>query len=278
MKLSMLKLLSIPLLLSNTLFASAASEKVEYFLTEKFSENKRVKSIDVNVKEEVPLADLKGWKGYIVEIEAYLKEQPEKQIRQKMIWFSNGRLITKELTDMETGKSLESKVRPKFQEKFYTKENLIYGDKNAKHKVVVFSDPLCPFCKGFVPGALKEMKKDPKKFAIYYYHLPLERIHPAAVHIVKMATAAELKGVKDVTLKMYQIKVDSREKDINKILEAFNKAVGTNLTQKDINDPKVLQHVNHDFDVANELMVAGTPTIYIDGKVDETKEGYKKLK
>lgn len=276
--LSMLRLLSITLLLSSSLSASTTNETIEEFLTDKFEENSRIKSVDVHIKERHPLKNLKGWNGYIVEVEAYLKQNPEHPIKQRMIWFSNGKVITKELADMESGRSLVDQIKPKFQNKFYTKENLIYGDVNARHKVVLFSDPLCPFCKGYVPGAIKEMKKDPKKFAIYYYHMPLERIHPASVHIVKMAAAAELQGVKDATLKMYNIKVNPREKDVKVILKAFNAAVGTNLTEKDINDIKVLRHVNHDFDVANELMVSGTPTVYLDGKMDDSKKGYKKVK
>lgn len=276
--LSMLRLLSIILLVSNTLLADTTNEKLEEFLVDKFEENDRIKSVEVKVQESVPLKDLKGWSGYIVEVEAYLKENPSKQVKQRMIWFSNGQMITKELVDMESGRPLVDLVKPKFQNKFYKKENLIYGNENAKHKVVLFSDPLCPFCKGYIPGAIQDMKKDPKKFAIYYYHLPLERIHPASTQIVKMATAAELQGVKDVTLKMYDIKVNPRETDVKKILEAFNKAVGTNLSEKDINDIKVLRHVNNDFDTANELMVAGTPTVYLDGKMDESKKGYKTVK
>lgn len=276
--LSMLRLLSITLLLSSSLSATTTNETIEEFLTDKFEENSRIESVEVHIKESQPLKNLQGWNGYIVEVEAYLKQNPKRQIKQRMIWFSNGRIITKELADMQSGRSLVDQIKPKFQNKFYAKENLIYGDPNARHKVVLFSDPLCPFCKGYVPGAIKEMKKDPKKFAIYYYHMPLERIHPASVHIVKMAVAAELQGVKDAILKMYDIKVNAREKDVQKILEAFNKAVGTKLTQKDINDIKILRQVNHDFDVANELMVSGTPTVYLDGKIDESKKGYKKVK
>ncbi len=276
--LSMLRLLSITLLLSSSLSANSANEKLEEFLTDKFEENDRIQSVSVKVQESVPLKDLKGWNGYIVLVEANLKENPKRLVKQRMIWFSNGVVVTKELTDMESGQSLVEKVKPKFQDKFYKKENLIYGNKNAKHKVVLFSDPLCPFCKGFIPGAIKEMSEDPKKFAVYYFHLPLERIHPASVHIVKMATAAEMQGIEDVTLKMYDIKVNPRENNVQKILEAFNKAVGTNLTEKDINTPAVLKHVNSDFDIANELMVAGTPTVYLDGKIDEKKKGYKTVK
>ena len=276
--LSKLKLLSITLLFASSVFANATYDEIGEFLSDKFEENPRIQSADVQVIDAVPLQEPKGWSGYIVEIEAYLKERPKQPIKQRMVWFSDGTVITKELVNIKTGEDLTKKVKPKFQEKFYTKENLIYGNANARHKVVIFSDPLCPFCRGYVPGALKKMKKEPNKFAVYYYHFPLDRIHPASPHIVKMATAAEMKGVKDVMLKIYDIKVNPRETDVKKILEAFNKAVGTHLTEKDINTPAVLKQVNHDFNVVNELMVQGTPTVYLDGKIDETKKGYLKVK
>jgi len=273
---SMLKLLSITLLLNSFVYASVISEKVEDFLDDKFMENPRLKSVDVQVSDVVPLTQLKGWNAYIVDVEAYLKAQPKRKIKQRMIWFSDGRIITKELTDMESGESLTDLVKPPFKEEFYTKENLVFGNINAKHKVAIFSDPLCPFCKGFVPGALSYMKKHPEKFAVYYYHFPLERLHPASVHLVKAAVAAELQGHKNVVEKLYEVHVNPNERDVKKIVAAFNKAEGTNLTSKDLDTPAVIKQVNRDLDIANAVMVGGTPTIYLDGKVDNTKKKYLK--
>jgi thiol-disulfide isomerase/thioredoxin len=274
----MLKLLSTTLLLSSFLYAENIADKVEDFLDDKFTENPRLKSVDVQVSDVVPLKQLKGWNAYIVDVEAYLKAQPKRVIKQRMIWFSDGRIITKELTDMQSGESLTDLVKPPFKDEYYTKENLIYGNPDAKHKVAIFSDPLCPFCKGFVPGALDYMKKDPKKFAIYYYHFPLERLHPASVHLVKAAVAAELQGNKNVIEKLYRVQINPQERDVKKILAAFNKAVGTKLTPKDLNTPAVIKQVNRDLDIANVVMVGGTPTIYLDGKVDNTKKKYLKVK
>jgi len=274
--LSMLKLLSITLLLSSCLYAETQSEKIADFLEDKFLQNPRLQSVDVSVIDSVALTQVKGWNAYIVNVEAILKEK-KKKIKQKMIWFSDGRVITKELTDMKDGSNITELVKPEFKPEYFTKENLIYGNADAKHKVAIFSDPLCPFCKGYVPDALKYMKKYPETFAVYYYHFPLERLHPASVHLVKMAAAAEQKGVKDVVLKLYNVKVNAREKDIKKILAAFNKAVGTNLTEADINTKAVLKQVNHDYDIADKVMVGGTPTVYFDGKVDHTKKKYLKV-
>ena len=271
----MLKLLATSLLLGSFLYANT-SDDIEDFLSSKFSKNPQLKSIDIDVDSRLPLKDLQGWDAYIVNVKAVLKAKPKQEIIQKMVWFSNGDVITKELTDMHSGSSYTDLVKPDFKSKYYKKENLIYGNANARHKIAIFSDPLCPFCKAFVPNALKEMKKEPKRYAVYYYHLPLERIHPASVPLVRIAQAAQEQGVKDVILKMYAIKLNPHEKNINVILAAFNKAVGANIKASDIQTKEVQTQIKFDADVANDLMVAGTPTIYVDGKMDRTKNKYKK--
>ncbi|SFV66850.1 Secreted protein, suppressor for copper-sensitivity ScsC [hydrothermal vent metagenome] len=272
----MLKLLSITLLLSSFVYASSISDKVADFLDDKFMENPRLKSIDVQVADVVPLKQLKGWNAYIVDVKGSLKAQPKRVIKQRMIWFSDGNVITKELIDLQSGLSLIDFVKPSFKTEYYHKENLIFGDVHAKHKVAIFSDPLCPFCRGFVPGALSYMKKYPKRFAVYYYHFPLERLHPASGPLVKAAAAAELQGYKDVVEKLYKVQINPREKNVKKIIEAFNKAEGTHLVLKDLDTPAVTKQINHDRELANALMVAGTPTVYLDGKVDNTKKKYLK--
>lgn len=274
----MLKLLTITLLLSSFVYAQNTGKKVEEFLTEQFGENPRLKSVNVKVSDIVPLEDLKGWNAYILDVSAVLKDKPKGLVKQKMLWFSDGNIITKELTKMSSGESLTDLVKPDFKPSYYSKANLIYGNANAKHKVAIFSDPLCPFCRGFVPGAIKEMKANPEKFAVYYYHFPLERLHPAAVVLVQAAAAAEHKGIKDVVLKLYNVEIDARETNPEKILLAFNKAVGSSITVADLKNPAVQKQIRFDQEVADALMVNGTPTLYLDDKIDQTKKKYKSVK
>ena len=273
----MLKLLSTTLLLSSFVYASTG-EKIAGFLEDKFSENPRLKSVDVEVEEVRTLKQLPKWNAYILNVSAVLKTKQKRTLHQKMIWFSNGKFITKDLTDIHTGESLIQSVKPKVKAKYYTKDHLIYGNANARHKVVIFSDPLCPFCRGFVPGAIKHMKKEPQKYAVYYYHFPLARLHPASVTLVKAAVAAELKGKKDVIAKLYNVKINSRERNVQKILDAFNKAENTKITVNDIKQPQVIKELQHDKAVGDDLMVSGTPTVYIDGAIDKTRQKYLKAK
>ena len=272
-----LKLLLSSILLSSFLHADKSAEKIEDFLQETIGENPNLDNLDINVVDTIKVEQMDNWNAYVVNIDATIKKDKRK-VKQKMIWFSNGKVITKELTLMSSNESLTDLVKPSFKDSDYKKENLIYGDSNAKHKVAIFSDPLCPFCRTFVPKAIKYMKKDPKKFAIYYYHFPLPSIHPAAVELVKAATAAELKGHKDVVLNLYKVKVDAREKDVNKILIAFNKTMKTNIKPSDLKSAEVLKHFKNDIKTAENLMVNGTPTMFFDGKIDKTKKKYEKAK
>ncbi|MBU1658075.1 thioredoxin domain-containing protein [bacterium] len=275
----MLKLLATTLLLSSALLAVGSGELIEKHLEKAFKSNPNISSLNIKVVDKMPVEGLKGWDAYVIKIDATLQAKPEnREISQKMIWFSNGSVITQDLVDLKSGDSLKELVSPTFKDEFYKKENLIYGNANAKHKVAIFSDPLCPFCRNFVPKAINDMKKEPNKFAIYYYHFPLPTLHPAAVELTKAAIAAELKGHKDVILKLYTVEVDAREKDINKILAAFNKIIDANIKPEDLHLPEVLKHYENDLKIASDVMVQGTPTLFLDGKVDKTKRQYEKVK
>ncbi len=274
----MLKLLATTLLLSSALVANQ-NKKVEEFLKDSFSNNPAIIKLDVKIVENIALPNMKGWEALIISIKGTVKAKPKpRDIKQKMIWFSNGELITKELTDLNTGESLKDLFKPTLKAKHYKKENLIYGNVNAKHRVAIFSDPLCPFCRTYVPDAIEEMKKEPNKFAIYYYHFPLPAIHPAAVELSKAAIAAELKGEKNVVLNLYKVEVNAKEKDVNKILKAFNKTMKTNITVADLASPAVMKHYMYDQTVAEDVMVNGTPTMFFDDKVDKSKRKYQKVK
>ena len=183
-----------------------------------------------------------------------------------------------DLVDLKTGRSLKSSVTPKIKAEYYDDAHRIYGNKNAKHTITIFSDPLCPYCQDSVPAALDYLKNYPKTFAVYYYHLPLESIHPAATTLVKAMNVVHANGVKDFIQKAYKTEIGASEQDSKKILTAFNKSVGTNVTIKDIEAKNILSHYKYDMDVATSLMVRGTPTIFIDGTKDNSRNGYRNIK
>ena len=186
--------------------------------------------------------------------------------------------FTPELTDMKTGQNLKDTIVPDFKAEFYAPQNHIYGNADAKHKVAIFSDPLCPFCRKFVPEAINYMKQYPETFAVYYYHFPLARIHPAAVALTKAAIVAEHQGRKDVVLKMYTVNIDAHETNEQKIIDAFNKHLNTSVKLKDIHTKAVEKQVKFDEEVITSMMVNGTPTIFFDGKKDASKDKFRQVK
>ena len=274
----MLKLLATTLLLSSLAQAGVSGKDVEKFIKNSFKNNPNISSIELKTEHSIELKKPKGWSAFIVSAKAVLAKDKRK-VNQKMIWFSNGEVVTQDLLDMDTGKSLKDLVSPEFKPEYYKDSNLIYGNKNAKHKVVIFSDPLCPFCRNFVPKAINEMKAKPNTFAIYYYHFPLPSLHPAAVELVKAAKALELRGThKDVVLNLYKVKIDAKERNVEKILKAFNATMKSSIKQADLNSVAVQKHLKDDLDRADSVMVQGTPTMFFDGKIDKQKNKYKTAK
>jgi len=272
---SMLKLLVITLTLSSLLQAGTSNKAVEGFIKKSFKGNPNIKNIDVKIVHKTALKKPKGWEAFIVNMDAVLSKG-DRKVNQKMIWFSNGEVITQELIDINTAKSLKDLVAPEFKDEYYTDSNLIYGNKNAKNKVVIFSDPLCPFCRKFVPEAINEMKDKPNQFAVYYYHFPLPSLHPAAVELTKAAIAVELRSKrKNVVLDLYKVKINPKERDVKKILAAFNKTMKTNIKAEDLKEPAVVKHFNDDKQRAESVMVQGTPTMFFNGKIDKEKNKYK---
>lgn len=142
-----------------SLYASTIENKIIKFENDRFSKNTRieVQTISVVMKKSLPV---KGWYGFIVEIEALMAG---KNVKAKDIVFSDGKIVSSELFDLDTSKSYKDLMNPTLSSKYYDKSKLIAGTHNAKDKIVVFSDPLCPFCIDFLPDVINYVKKHPKK-------------------------------------------------------------------------------------------------------------------
>lgn len=227
--------------------------------------NVKIKSIKLNSKKE--LDEVNSWSGYIFDIEAVIQG---KDIKAKDILFSDGKVVAPDLIDAKTGKSLKDSVTPAMTEKYYDKTRLIAGNNDAKDKVVVFSDPLCPFCQDYIPDIISKVEANSKNIALYYYAFPLTQIHPASLPLSKLIDIAVEKGVKDATIKAYKTDweehFDPKSEDSAKILEAFNKVLGTDIKIADLNKKEINAKLEKDIQMGDDLMVSGTPTLYVNGK------------
>lgn len=263
------KKISVAVALSTLLTASlfANDDIVLDFEKKRMAQNPnvKIKSIKLNSKKE--LDEVNSWSGYIFDIEAVIQG---KDIKAKDILFSDGKVVAPDLIDAKTGKSLKDSVTPAMTEKYYDKTRLIAGNHDAKDKVVVFSDPLCPFCQDYIPDIISKVEANSKNIALYYYAFPLTQIHPASLPLSKLIDIAVEKGVKDATIKAYKTDweeyFDPKSEDSAKILEAFNKVLGTDIKIADLNKKEINAKLEKDIQMGDDLMVSGTPTLYVNGK------------
>ena len=191
------------------------------------------------------------------------------------ILFSNGEAVATELLNMKNGSSYKDIFEPKLTATYYQKKNLIAGNENAKNKVVVFSDPLCPACQQTIPGMIQKVNANPADIALYYYHFPLLSLHPAALDLSRAMVIAKEKGVKNVEMTMYLTNFsnyfNSKETNSATILDGFNKAYKTNITLEELKTAHVVEDVQSDMNMGEAMRIQGTPTIYVNGKNDKTR-------
>lgn len=272
----MLKSLIVMILSSLAVYGLDVEEKILEFQKKRLPRN--IVALDVKILESSALEKPEGWKAYFIKMVITQKEQKNAEKREFYdVVFASQDAIAGDLIDPAHLLSYKKRVHPSVPKDVYRKGHLIAGNHNAPNKVLIFSDPVCPFCMDNVPEVIGFVKKHPKELALYYYHLPLVQIHPAAPAICKAMIAAEMQGAKEVVEKVYAADFDYKERDEHKILSVFNKAVGTKLTLKDISTDKVKNHLNDDIDLSKKLFVTGTPTLFTNGKKDFTRSHFKSL-
>jgi len=282
MKLSMLKLLIVTIVLSTSLFSNTDIEKaLIQFEKQRISKslqrvNGKLKDIQIVLKKEI---QQDNWVGYTFDLSFEIQG---KKLSQKDTLFSDGKKISLDLINIKNKRSYKNMMYPTLGKKFYSKKHLIEGNPNAKHSLVVFSDPLCPICIDEMPFILKKIIDNPKNIAVYYYHLPLD-MHPTAKVISKASIIAKELGIKNVDYRIYntnfpdKYKFDAyEEKDKAKVLGFFNKEFGVNITMEQINNPKLEKMIQNDIKMSDDAFVTGTPTVFFDGEYDITRSEFEK--
>jgi protein-disulfide isomerase len=249
----------------------ALDKKVLDFLNKSITTGVEYKLKNVSIVDVQDFDKIAGWKVYFVTIDLDLAGK-NKTISIKDKIFTNGDIVSKDFVYMDSRKSIKDDLFVQFDQKLYKKSNLIAGQFEAKNKLVVFSDPLCPFCMDFMPDVIDFVQKHPKDFALFYYHFPLS-MHLNSKTIVKASIVAKREGVEDVIKKVYESVFDfEKNKDDKLALSAFNEALGTHITLEQINKKDIIDEMQIDIDAAKKLMISGTPTLYVNGKLDKQRE------
>ncbi|CAA6804208.1 MAG: Secreted protein, suppressor for copper-sensitivity ScsC [uncultured Sulfurovum sp.] len=254
----------------------AVSQKSVEFYVKQYIEKKTSSPVQsIETLSSYPIEGTNGWKVYFLALDVKVN-MGGKVVPQKLnqVVFNKGSKIAFSLKDNK-GKDYAKILKPKVPASAYDKKHLLAGDVNAKHKILVMSDPFCPFCQEIVPKLIETVQQNPKVFSLYYYHLPLLRIHPASDVTTKAMHIFQERGQVRKLKQCYHLLVSEKERNPKVILEAIAKKTGVYLTEKEINDVEVQKALDFDIAMKKRLMVTGTPTIFIDGTWDPTRFKYK---
>jgi len=257
-----------------TMVAGATGFDIEKFVKSNVIKNPQVKINKISVINTKDIPGGSGWKAYLLTADLNFKG---KNIKEPMTIFvdEKNNLATMSLLNATTGADYQKVLKPSIPADMYDDAHLMAGNKDAKHKVVIFSDPQCPFCISFVPGVIKDINENPDKVAVYYYHMPLLRIHPVSEVLTRVMEVLQKEGKKDLAMKVYQLKISAKEKNEDKILAALKKQLNIEVSKEAIAKPEILAAVKKDMADATAMMVRGTPTVYLDDEYDSTRDGYK---
>jgi len=254
--------------------AQPENKKLVKYVKRNIVKNPQVTVKGVTVLESKTHKDLPGWTILLTNMDL---EYQKKDIKAPEMMFVKDGLITGHLVNLKTGNDYRNEIKPTVPSSMYDDAHLLFGNKNAKHKILVFSDPMCPFCRDTVPGIMKAAKDNPNNIAVYYYHLPLLRIHPVSDMLTRIMHVAQEEGKTDVVEKIYSLKIKPQETNATKILSAVKSQTGYSVSASKIEEKSVKDALKADADAAGKMMVTGTPTVYIDGEWDKMRDGYKKL-
>ena len=242
--------------------------------------NQNIKLKSIAIAKSKPVPSMKDWRAYTLEMSV---EYRNRDIDVNEIVFSNGTLITSELYHMDRKTSIKDDFTSSINEASYNKEHLLAGNINASHKLVVFSDPLCPYCQRFIPELIEFTNANKKDVALFYYGFPLVSIHPSAEKITKVALAAKQKKLlsfEQVKSKIYKAKLPTNLTD-DKAIERTNDILGLKgdkrIKESDF-DAKVNETYLGDLKLGKSLLVSGTPTLFVNGKKDSNRVLYKNIR
>jgi len=233
------------------------------YIKKSIVKNPQVKINGVTVIESKTHKDLPGWNILLTTMDL---EYQKKDIHAPETMFVKDGLITGHLVNLKTGEDYRDNIKPSVPKTLYNDAHLLFGNKNAAHKVLVFSDPQCPFCQQTIPGIFTAAKENPTKLAIYYYHLPLMRIHPVSGILTRIMHIAQHEGKLDVVEKMYSLKISPRETDMTKDLRENIKKEVINLIP--------MRRFGAPYEVAEIcLFLASNKASYITGEVIKVDGG-----
>jgi protein-disulfide isomerase len=154
----------------------------------------------------------------------------------------------------------------------------IKGPQNAPVTITEFSDYQCPYCARNEPLIADMLKAYPEKARFVFKHFPLVSIHQNAMPAAKAAVAAQKQG------KFWEMheKLFTNQRALGEQqIKQYAQEIGLDMAkfETDMNSPEVQKQIQDDMALANKVGVRGTPTVFVNGKILQSRslDGFKQM-
>ena len=150
------------------------------------------------------------------------------------------------------------------------------GPSHAPVTVVEYADLECPDCKQAAPAVKLLLSRYPGRVRFVYRHFPLEEVHPHALHA---AEAAECAGAQGKFWPMHDLLFDNQAHMKLNNLRDYAERLELDLSRftAEMDDHVYLQRIREHMQSGRESGVRGTPTFFVNGKVQDVSFGLERL-
>jgi protein-disulfide isomerase len=162
------------------------------------------------------------------------------------------------------------KARAKFAaaqglESFTFEDTPVMGNEHAPITIVEFAEFECNYCANLAPILEKLVDESNGSVRLLFKHFPLKN-HPGSTLASEAAQAAYRQGK---FWEMYDFLFANLEKQSMEDILKYAREIGLDLEKfkRDLEDKKLLQHIERDKMEGVRAKVTGTPTLFIDGKL-----------
>lgn len=271
----MIKKIAFLLSIAVATFAATDTE-IETYVANAIKGNKSVTVKSVKVSGREAVEGMNGWESVKVIIDVNIDKgngQQPQNLKTSDMFFVKGDFLATDLINLKKNKTLKELCRPKVTAEYYDSEHLVAGNKDAKQKIVIFSDPLCPFCRDLVPDIINAAVKNPNKIAVYHYSYPLLTIHSSSEKIIKaeISIRGKIKNKAEFLTKLYKTEVEPNEQDNDKIIAKLNSELDVSIKKSEATSKETIKEYDAELEKAHKMMIKGTPSIFINGEIDTDK-------
>lgn len=246
----------------------------------------------VTLANKIPVQDenVDGWARIYYKMQIMIVEQNKviSPVESVFVNEKNG-LVAQALENYKTKKNYAISIKPPLPKDIYKNDSahLIAGNKDAEHKIVIFSNPECPICHDLYRELMDKVRSEPNKFAVYYYGMSLASM-PKGEFMTKVALYLKLNKspyAEKVLDTIYSMDLGHGEPISDEWIKSAMSELTYKLDSKDLGIPslealegeEIKKLMEEDQDIALNLGIEGTPTMFVDGEFDEMRSKFKEI-